>query len=387
MSVNGVIFVGTEYDAGFIKEVGNQRGFDTKIIECSGRIDVDIENIQWALNEIEASFFVIEPQRYVHEETDYIIQKIKNLQTAKNIKAIIINQTDSEDNEIIAEAHRQGLKLFIYTFTSMGEQKQQLSDCLTGVPHIKKEETEEFKSVAQIMENSINKAAKHIAVAGTIRHIGTTTQSIQIVKHLENLGYRACLIEMNENKYINRLVGSKELSFIELAKNLENIRVQTSEDEDIGRINLYNCDMYYNSNKLDEIKMQNYDFFVYDYGTIGEKNFQKNAFMKDDIKIIVAGSKNTEIDAFLLVAENPAYKNCEYVFSFTDERNLEQSVKNFIGIFDFSENQIHKAPYIPDPYVLASENIYEKILDFEKREQEDKPGEKRKKKRIGFFNL
>ena len=50
--------------------------------------------------------------------------------------------------------------------------------------------------------NSDIKESKSIAFAGVCKHIGTTTQALQLLLYLKSKGKKVCYIEMNTNKFI-----------------------------------------------------------------------------------------------------------------------------------------------------------------------------------------
>ena len=176
----------------------------------------------------------------------------------------------------------------------MGTQKEQLIFCITG--YYDKNEREDVQEIIEEQKKKEirERSYKTIGVAGAIHRIGTTTQAIQMVKFLISKGYKACYIEVNETKYKNILIKQAE-QYISYAEKVKIAFEVEKDDEELGFISYEKVDMLYKPDKLASIE-EEYDFYVYDYGTYSDRGFNKAAFLKDDITIFVTGANPTEID-------------------------------------------------------------------------------------------
>ena len=198
------------------------------------------------------------------------------------------------------------------------------------------------------------------------------------------MGYKACLVEMNENKYINKYINTavseerKELSFVEKTRFL----FETEIDEvELGYIKTQGIDMYYKPDLLSDLSELNYDYIVYDYGVYTDINFNKTAFLKDDLQFFCVGANAAEMDYTWEIAANLSYKKADLIFSFTAENDREE-IREMMGDF-MSSDRCYFTDYTPNPYILSNVDLYKELIPLSENKDISKPSEKKKKK--NFF--
>lgn len=231
-------------------------------------------------------------------------------------------------------------------------------------------ERKEITAIKEVKEKEESlQNFKTIGIAGACHRIGTTTQAVQIVKYLKLKGYKACLIEMNDNKYQDKKEGNRnEISFVEKIEAWFDV---DKYDEEIGMVSAFGIDMYFRQNKIPEVLKKGYDYYIYDYGCYQDRAFNKTAFVREDIKLFVVGAAVTELDYTKDVAENLFYQDAKIIFSLTAKSEEEDllSLMNSIKTAEGSSNakRTYFAAYSPDPFALPEESLalYEAIIPVE----------------------
>ena len=72
-------------------------------------------------------------------------------------------------------------------------------------------------------------------------------------------------------------------------------------------ISCFDIDMFYNQDKIPEVLKKEYDYYVYDYGVYNDRDFNKTAFLREDVKIFIVGASPTELDYTKEIAQNISY--------------------------------------------------------------------------------
>lgn len=181
-----------------------------------------------------------------------------------------------------------------------------------------------------------------IGIAGALSRIGTTTQALQLVQVLKGMEKKACYAEENEKKYLDRLA--------ELYNRAEDKK---------NMIKFSNIEMY-KPGYSDRVKDKTYDIMVRDFGNIDRKTFDRLKFEEQDIKIIVCGSKPSEIFKLEPLLRNSAYDDSYFVFSFVPPED-KISIMAMMGS---RKNRCYFAGITLDPFVLNMESVtlYQKLL-------------------------
>ena len=381
-----LIFVGTKSSGNFALEEAISKGWDIAFVETNPNyIKKQIADI--SIEADKGCDAIIYDTREYLEDAEVIAEVIASIKRANGAKPILVAPTANKENSLIEACLDKDIKHFINAGTGTPtDWKREL--VLNVVGHYDNEENEpEFtKRAREYISNKkiVNKQYKAIGVVGSIHRIGTTTQALQIIRYLKFMGYKACLVEMNENKYINKYINTavseerKELSFVEKTRFL----FETEIDEvELGYIKTQGIDMYYKPDLLSDLSELNYDYIVYDYGVYTDINFNKTAFLKDDLQFFCVGANASEMDYTWEIAANLSYKKADLIFSFTAENDREE-IREMMGDF-MSSDRCYFTDYTPNPYILSNVDLYKELIPLSENKDISKPSEKKKKK--NFF--
>ena len=55
-------------------------------------------------------------------------------------------------------------------------------------------------------------------------------------------------------------------------------------DAQLGKVQYQDVDLYYKQEHLVEILSMDYDYYIYDYGTYQDRDFNKTSFLEKDLK-------------------------------------------------------------------------------------------------------
>ena len=200
-----------------------------------------------------------------------------------------------------------------------------------------------------VKENYIKVKQKvTIAVCSSERHMGATTQAINITKYLSQLpNVNVCYIENNNNNSIIQIYNTSN-------------KEEVNYYEESGKIEYQGIEMYMKSS-ISEIINDKYDFIVFDFGSMQEMNDSEvSNFLTKDIKFIVSGTKAWELPGLFECFEKIGNdKNINFIFNFTKKED-KQFFRNNMG--DFKENTIF-SEYIDDPFIVANRLYLERIFN------------------------
>ncbi len=194
-----------------------------------------------------------------------------------------------------------------------------------------------------------------IAVAGSQNRIGTTAQCFQMVKYLTVKGFKTAYLEFNKTNYLKQL--KKLFGLSENDFSFEGINLFPAKE--VNRI------------------LQEYDYIIYDYGSITDKGFNQYSFLEKSKCMIVCGATPSEIDystAALSLFQNN--ENIVYLFNFVPKAD-EKDIAALMG-----GRKVFFSPLIPDMFTVLNEqqNLYNRII-----EPDAVPAENKKHKKGLFF--
>lgn len=181
-----------------------------------------------------------------------------------------------------------------------------------------------------------------IAVAGSQRRIGVTTQALQITGYLKMLGYSAAYVEMNDHGYVSSVA-----------------KWYAAAKEEEYRIRYQDFDMY-TKDSLQYLRAGEYRFLVKDYGSCQEKGFETVSFMEQTLQVYICGMKPDELQATQSILEKTYCQEAGYIFSFVAEAEKRE-------ILDMMEEKAAKtvfSEYTPDPFLYrsSSNRVYRMLL-------------------------
>ena len=200
-----------------------------------------------------------------------------------------------------------------------------------------------------VKENYIKiKQKVTVGICSSERHIGATTQAINMTKYLSNLpNVNACYIENNRHNSIIQIYNTSN-------------KEEVNYYEESGKIEYKGIEMYMQSS-ISEIMNDRYDFLIFDFGSMQDMNDSEvSNFLTKDIKFIVSGTKSWELPGLFECFEKIGNdKNINFIFNFTKKED-KQFFKNNMG--DFKEKTIF-SEYIDDPFIIANKLYLERIFN------------------------
>lgn len=340
-----LIYISTLEKSNIIEEVCQANN----ILVLKGIVKKDFDFVLYSnlQNEFEnVDYIIIEIDSLKTNTTEQILQGIKALQLFYNMKIIIICNMDIERNKKIVSTLINEYKIYnIITKSETEEIKNELNKCI--------KEKVEYKDISFLnIQDQVN-----IGIIGVKSGIGTTTQSIAIVKYINKKtnSVQACYIERVENKIIDSL------------EKYYNIKAKNQS------ITFQNVDMYKN-------KPRGYKYNLFDFGTIHKLDNIKE-FLKCDIKIIICGSKTWQIEnlfeTFEIIEKN---NNGEIFFIFNSTpKEQEKEIKRAMGKY---KKTTYFSEEIKNPFSenIDNENIYKEIFNnIEVKEEKETKSSKRLK--------
>jgi serine/threonine-protein kinase len=191
-----------------------------------------------------------------------------------------------------------------------------------------------------------------IAVAGTQSRIGVTHFSFRISSYYMSMNYKGLYIERNKSGCI-RSIKSRYYDGI--------------TDKGIYKLNGIPLQAY--SQEMLSVPAD-YQVIIMDYGCLTNDNMTE--FLTADIKIIILGAKDWELDSSEKVLSMTAeYKNIIYLFNYMNGKQFQRALKSMNNI------TCYRIPYEPDPFARIT---YKNGLDLFK-EIAGMPGKRLKNRR------
>jgi serine/threonine-protein kinase len=167
-----------------------------------------------------------------------------------------------------------------------------------------------------------------IAVAGTQGRIGTTHLAIMLTSYLASKGYHSLYLENNQSNHIYKIL-----------KRCQNHSILS----DIYVIN--GCHMLPANFEDSWYLSRNYNVYIIDYGFLTDQN--KDEFLKADVRLLVAGAKDWELDTTEEVLKKlNCSKDIKYLFSFLEGRRFREVLKSMKGLSNY------RIPFEPNPFLL-----------------------------------
>lgn len=376
-----ILYIGDRARGVFIEEVCKSNANDGWVfdfIEASGHLKTYEPELLSKLAGY--NYVVYDTEPYIDDAED-LAAIIESIYKANAVTPIVMVNTINPTNTMVKACLNRGIKRFINLGVgSVSDLKEQLVKNISNYYEANgREEVNQVKETIEEERANISRFTS-IAVVGTEHRIGTTTQAIQIVKFLTSQGFRACYVEINDNKYTNRYLSQEskdQLSYVEKLKLMVGGEV---EDADRGYLRTDGVDMFYKQDKLADLFKEDYDYLVYDYGMYRSAGFNKTAFLKDDIKLICTCANVIEFDGAIEIATNPSYNSAKLICSFSAQKDRED-VKEIFAEYN-ADNRLYFTDYTPDPYILTNITLYKELL---KTEAEEPTPEEPEKKKWKFF--
>lgn len=379
-----ILFVGERTEGYFIEEVIKPEG-EMIYVKENYHIKEQKIDILKAIENNNPDYMVVDVNQYIDDGV-VIIDTIDKIKIAKNIKTILIVSSISEKNVVVKESIDRNIKSFIPSYLNMTDKKEEFVNLTHGL-YGKNSETPQVKQV----EEKLNKKKtelqnlKTIGVVGASKRVGTTTQCLQIIKYLNYKGYKACYVESNSKTYLNisDVRKDKNLTFIDLLESLTFGEHTFNKKTNILQYN--GIDILMDKVSLNDKVKKKYDFFIFDYGSFDDNDFNKMSFLKDDIQFIVGGGFMTELNYTLQLASNVSYKDANILINFINNKKDKEEALECLDvqteIFNNKE-RTHFVDYFESPFTLSNIELYDKVLGIKQKED---PNQETKKKRKLLF--
>lgn len=310
-----------------------------------------VKNLQeFAIRELQnlSSFkYLILDITDLKEKEETIIKSVVAIKSMHNIRIIIFASGYKEGDNILARLFKEGIYNFV-TGDSYQKQVEEFNKCLSA-------EGNEYKDAIRfrVEESNTNNKNKVIikkeykklkqlltvAIAGTEKHIGTTTQALLLCKFFNERGLKSCYVCANGGTTIEELREN-------LGKQLNNGMFQYNE-----------IDIYDKNEKISAMAY-GYDVYVYDYGVLTDNNL--DLFIKNDKRIIVGGSKLWEIlNIFRSIARLKNLEDVFYIISHCPDNDKNALTTN-MGIY---KKKTFFSEYASDPFETNKNvEIYQTIF-------------------------
>lgn len=209
-----------------------------------------------------------------------------------------------------------------------------------------------------INDNDTVHITKKIGVIGVIPRIGTTTQSVHIVRLLQELGFKSCYIQQNKSSFLDNM--QDYFNGVEINNETECLYYDDLE-------------FYKSKNQVYGLK---YDYQIFDYGCV---ETVPSDFFEKDIRIVVCGGTAEEVEKLTAIA-NQLYEDndIKYIFSFVADYEKAD-------VYDLMSSKAHKtyfAPYAPDCFKLTDESreILARVINVQLPQSNKKKGRGKKQK-------
>lgn len=285
-----------------------------------------------------------------------IVTTIEKIRRFYELRIIFILEGASKGNSLLGRLFNLGIYNFI-TATNDILFKEELTKTLSPkgmnfANSVKFQLDNNFfvmNSNAKIVKETYIKVKQKVSVAvcSSERHIGATTQAINIAKYLSQLpNVSVCYIENNRHNSIIQIYNTAN-------------KEEVSYYEETGKIEYQGIEMYMLSS-ISNIMNDKYDFLIFDFGSMQDMNESEiTNFLTKDIKFIVSGTKAWELSGLFECFEKIGNdKNINFIFNFTKKED-KQFFKNNMG--EYKENTFF-SEYIEDPFIVANKIYWEKIF-------------------------
>lgn len=350
-----IIFVGNKLNGAFVEDVCKVRKYNYLNVPEKGNIKEQFNDLMFIVKDIKCDYIIFDIEQYFNEPAE-IVDRIIKMQKLIDGEAVIYMPGFLPDSLLARTLHAEGLNKIIVSGT-LTDMKDQLEKILGGFYDTFKRE--EIKKVEEIKEEEKKffDSFTTIGVCGSMNRIGTTTQAMQIVRYLQSKNKKACYISLNNNEFI-RQVGAW----------------YNSDEEAKDKTSYKGLDMFYQLN-VNEAANLGYEYFVYDYGDYSASTFNRELFLREDVKIICSGTKANEIGSLFKIAQSIYYKDAIIVLSFVPEAEkskvleIMDSIK-IEGVKYSNSKRTFFAGEQNDYFSFDEDSIYDDILKIEDEDEE-----------------
>lgn len=334
----------TNINEKLIREICAKNGYDD-IEVYTGIKDLQDFSIRELQNLSSFKYLILDITNRKEKEEN-IIKSVVAIKSMHNIRIIIFATGYKEGDSILSQFFKEGIYNFVIG-DSYQKQDEEFKKCLS-------KEGNEYKDAIRFRVDDINTKGKNkviikkeykklkqlltVAVAGTQKHIGATTQAFLLCKFFNERGLKACYVCANNSS------------------DIEELRENAGKELNNGMFQYNGVDIYDKNEKISAMSY-GYDVYIYDYGILTNENL--DSFIKNDKRIIVGGSKLWEIsNIFIAIAKLKELEDVHFIISFCpieDKNALSSNMNKYKKNTYFSE-------YAPNPFEMKNSEIYQSIF-------------------------
>jgi len=280
------------------------------------------------------------------EKEETIIKSVVAMKSMHSIRIIILATGYKEGDSILSKLFREGIYNFVIG-DNYQKQEEEFKKCLST-------EGNDYKDAIRFRVEDINIKGKNkviikkeykklkqlltVAVVGTQKHIGTTTQAFLLCKFFNERGLKACYVCANNSK------------------DIEELRENTGKEINNGMFQYNGIDIYDKNEKISAMSY-GYDVYIYDYGILTDDNLE--SIIKNDKRIIVGGSKLWEINnLFVAIAKLKELEDVHFIISHCPAEDKNALSSNM----DIYKKNTHFSEYSPNPFEMKNTEIYQSIF-------------------------
>ena len=182
-----------------------------------------------------------------------------------------------------------------------------------------------------------------VGVAGACTRIGTTTQAMQIAYYLFYQEKGVAYVEMNGSGFLDSL-----------ARRYQDVKRDRNGNYVYNRLTMVKRE------DLNTVLTPEYEYLVFDYGSVRSKSFDRISFAERNIQVLVAGSSPDEIDYTTAALSDPSFNRCRILFSLVpddDRKSVEAMMTKRLQDTFFTA-------YTPDRFLPdgSMDAVYRQIL-------------------------
>ena len=337
---NRILYIGNPDTAFIFQKIVEQANAELIVFNsiCASKDQI----IDKSLSETYEMIVLNAPECYeVKSEAINIIETILNSVNSQTTKVVMMAPGYNSNSHLIVAAAQKGIRYYI-TGNTASDMIEEFKTAKAGIGNIPID-VYQIQSPT-IKEEFISAAEKfssvEIAVGGSMPRIGTTTIAIQLIKFLQSEGKTACYVDLSNTDYM------------ELATNYYDTE---KHEADLNKFTLAGVDIFTNVTQeiLYQIHVRNYNFIVYDTGSLLNNSISTSDFLRKSIKLLCAGNKPNENKTLKSVADTLYNTKINYVYSFVPNDEIDDIREELAKWFGSS---CFFAPYIPDAFSLNNES-------------------------------
>lgn len=318
-----------------------------------------IEFIQKAARNLNGvNFFILDINSFTRltKDKDFIAQIRLIREMYPSLRLIILAMGYKQGNVLLGKLFNEGIYNII-TASDDVKFREELEKCFSdeGMTYansmkfrLDEESIIKINQTTNVVQEKFVKVKQfiNIGVVGTEKHIGTTTTAINLAKFLNSIpSTSACYIEYNDHDTISNFQNLDDSIYY----------------QDARKISYQGVDMFFMPKTIADIQKHEYEFYVYDFGSVDELTIdQKNNFMSRDVKIIVSGKKKWEEKNLIATLFTMGIDDNTYIIiNFIDEAEREK-IKEELGAEYRDRSYFLNLTY--NPFEVKNEAIFNLIF-------------------------